>query len=56
VNTKTLKASSVFYFSVGQPPRCIAGNPLASTRPQKFTTSAYIRSIRLGLKNGLRKT
>jgi len=30
----------VFYFSVGQPRRCIAGNPLASTRPQKFTTSA----------------
>ncbi len=35
-------SSSVFYFSVGQPPCCIAGNPLASTRPQKFTTSAYI--------------
>jgi len=39
---KTLKMSSVFYFSVGQPPRCKAGNPLASTRPQKFTTSACI--------------
>jgi len=34
----------VFYFSVGQPPRCIAGNPLASTQPQKFTTSADIPS------------
>jgi hypothetical protein len=33
---------SEHYFSVGQPPRCIVGNPLASTRPQKFTTSAYI--------------
>jgi len=33
---KTLKMSSVFYFSVVQPPRCIAGNPLASTRPHKF--------------------
>jgi len=32
----------VFYFSVGQPLRCIAGNPTASTRPQKFTTSAYM--------------
>jgi len=42
VNTKTLKTSSVFYFSVGQPHRCIAGNPIASTRPQKFTTSACI--------------
>jgi len=29
-------------FSVGQPPRCIAGNPLAFIRPQKFTTSAFI--------------
>ncbi len=31
----------LFYFSVGQPPRCIAGNPFAPTRPQKFTTSAW---------------
>ncbi len=34
----------MFYFSVGQPPRCIADNPLASTRPQKFTTSACIHT------------
>jgi len=44
--TQNLKTSSVFYFSVGQPPRCIAGNPFASAWPQKFTTSACMyRSI-----------
>jgi len=28
-----------------KPHRCIAGSPTASTRPQKFTTSAYINII-----------
>jgi hypothetical protein len=30
---------------VGQPHRCIAGSPIASTRPHKFTTTAYINPI-----------
>lgn len=31
----------MFYFLGWEHPRCIAGSPTASTRPQKVTTSAW---------------